>query len=212
MRTSFQFIFPLAFFSIISTSGIAQGDDYVLLSQTGDTLITRTSCYCKTKDTLTTYFNVLHNVSGKLELLSVFQVREPNKKSIPCADFKLVPQDTLSKYGLTNPGKLGTSPKRFKIKSKVLAVDTATTDKGKFVYYRKLQHTFKIGWKTFYTSTVWNASANKKAEIEKPKVHKVFGSTDLGKYYFIVIIVNAVINRQTGRETTSITHTRIIGP
>jgi hypothetical protein len=196
------FTFPIIAFG--------QGENYVLFSKTGDTLITRTSCYCKTKDTLTTYFNVLDNISGNLRLISVFEIREPNKNSVPCADFNLVPKDTLSKYGLTIPGKLGIYPKRFKIKSKVLAVDTATTDKGEFIYYRQIRHKFKIGWKTFYTATVCNISKNKDDKIEKPKIHKVFGSTDLKKYHFIVIIVNANIDKQTGKVTTSITHTSII--
>ncbi len=195
---------------MIPILAIGQLDSYVLFSKTGDTLITRTSCYCKTKDTLTTYFNVLDNISGNLRLISVFEIREPNKKSIPCADFNLVPQDTLLKYGLTNPGYLGIYPKRFKIKSKVIAVDTATTDKGEFIYYRQIRHKFKIGWKTFYTSTIWNNSKGKNDKIEKPKIHKVFGSTELNKYHFIVIIVNTNIDKKTGKVTTSFTHTGII--
>lgn len=200
----------LIYFLILTSNSFGQGENYVLFSKTGDTLITRTSCYCKTKDTLTTYFNVLDNISGNLRLISVFEIREPNKNSVPCADFNLVPQDTLSKYGLTIPGKLGTYPKRFKIKSKVLAVDTATTDKGEFIYYRQIQHKFKIGWKTFYTTTVWNTSKNKDDKFEKPKIHKVFGSTNIKKYHFVVIIVNANIDKQTGKVTTNYAHTRII--
>lgn len=195
---------------VLPILAIGQGADYILFSKTGDTLITRTSCYCKMKDTLITYFNILDNVSSNLRLISVFEIREPNKNSIPCADFNLVSSDTLSKYGLTHQGRLGVSPKRFKIKSKVIAIDTATTDKGDFIYHQQIEHQFKIGWKTFYTSTVWNILKNKDDKIEKPKIHKVFGSMDLKKYHFIVIIANATIDKQIGKVTTSFTHTRII--
>ena len=197
-------------FSVLPLLAFGQGDNYVLFSKTGDTLITRTSCYCKSKDTLTTYFNILDNVSGNLRPISVFEVREPGKNSIPCADFNLVPQDTLVKYGLKNLARLGTMPKRFKIKSKVLKVDTVMTDKGEFIYCRQIRHKFKIGWNTFYASTVWNTGSNKNDKIEKPKIPKVYGSGDLRKYHFVVIIVNANIDSQTGKVTTTIAHTRII--
>ena len=197
-------------FSILPLLTFGQGDNYILLSKTGDTLITRTSCYCKTKDTLTTYFNILDNVSGNLRLISVFEIQEPGKNSIPCADFNLVPQDTLAKYGLKNLGRLGTMPQKFNIKSKVIKVDTATTDKGKFIYYRQIRHQFRIGWKTFYRSTVWDATGNKRDKIEKPKISKVYGSTDLKKYHFVVIIKNVDIDRKTGKDRTTFSHTRII--
>lgn len=198
--------FSLLFLPII---GFSQGDNYVLFSKSGDTLITRTSCTCKTKDTLSTSFNVLKNMNGALQLVSVFQVRESGKNGIPCADFKLVSSDTIAKYGLYYPGKLGTMPKRFKIKSKVLAVDTATTN-GKFVYYREVRHTFKIGWKSFYSTTVWTTANKRKDKIDKPKIHKVFGSKELKKYHFVAIIVSARIDLHTGKLTTTYAHTRLM--
>lgn len=186
-----------------------QGDRFVLFSRTGDTLITRTSCFCETKDTLTTYFNILDNQAGSLHLISVFTVKEPNKNSIPCADFKLVQRDTIFKYGFFHEGESGVIPKRFKIKSKIIQVDTATVDTGK-VFFRQISHKFKIKHKTFYSATVWDISNNKRDPISQPKVHKIYGSTKLKKYHFVVIIKNSEINQQTRRIGNTYTHTRII--
>ena len=204
----FLALIPFSFL-FLPNIGFAQGDNYVLFSKTGDTLLTRTSCTCKTEDTLTTSFNVLKNRNGTLQLVSVFQVREPGKNGIPCADFKLVSSDTITKYGLYYPGKLGTKPKRFKIKSKVLAIDSAAADKGKFIY-RQIRHTFKVGWNKFYTTTVWTVAKAKNDKIDKPKIHKVYGSKELKKYHFIAIIVSARIDGATGKLMTTYAHTSLI--
>lgn len=196
--------------SITTLSVIGQGDNYVLFSKTGDTLITRTSCYCKSNDTLSTYFNVLYNSYGYLKLKSVFVVREPNKNSIPCADFNLVPKDTLAKYKLENPGRLGVKPKRFKIKTKIIETDTFTSAKGEFFYYRKVRLKYKIGCKTFYKATVWDLAKTKRQKTEKPRIKQVFGSRILKKYHFVSIQVSSNIDRKTGSIKTTHSHIRIL--
>jgi hypothetical protein len=188
----------------------AQGDHVILFSSTGDTLMTRTSCYCIVKDTFTTYFNILENTSGQLRLMSVFVINEPHKTSMPCADFSLVPEDTLWKYGLYHQGLLGNMPTTFKITSRITQKIASYSDQGEKIYYRQIRHRFQMGKNTFYRTYVWDVAKKKKEPPEKPKVQKVFGSTALKKYHFVVIIKDVHFDPLTGKKRTSITHTRIL--
>lgn len=189
----------------------AQGDNYVLFSTTGDTLITRTSCYCKEKDTLTSYFVILRNVNNNLELISGFPVKEPNKNSIPCADFKLVPKDSLEKYNLKTLGKLGVYPKRkLHIKSKIVRIEVADSNSQGYIYKRTIRHKFKIGWKTFYVETLHDLTIEKKTEIKQPRIMAVFGNAELEKYYLMIITVDEYINTATKRKHTVNNHKKIM--
>ncbi len=119
-----------------------QGSNAVLFSLCGDTVLTRTSCYCKTPDTLTTYFTVLENKEGYLQLISVFEVSEPGKNSIPCADFILVSPDTISKYQLYNTGFTIQNLSNYRIVSNIVYSEKTKNEKGKKVYQRRIKHEF----------------------------------------------------------------------
>lgn len=201
----------LSFALSICATTFAQGDGYVYFSSTGDTLITRNSCYGKKKDTLSSYFVVLKNVNSNLEVISVFVVEEPNKNSIPCADFKLVSKDTLAKYGLNVLGKQGTYPnKKLHIRSKVVKLENAGSNEQGYIYKRLIRHKFKIGWKTFHVEYLHDLAATKNAEIHPPRIKSIFGNREINKYYMIIITVDENINPETQRKHTVNCHKKII--
>lgn len=192
-------------------SAFGQGDNYVLFSTTGDTLITRTSCYCQKKDTLTSYFVILQNNKSNLDLISVFTVDEPGKNSIPCADFNLVPKDTIAKYNLTTLGKLGSNPKRkLHIKSKVVGLEKADTNEQGYLFKRTIRHKFKIGWRTFHIETLHDLVIDKKEDIKQPRIKKVFGNLKINRYYLMIITEDESINVETKRKHTVNSHKKII--
>ncbi len=198
-------------FILICSSIFGQGDNYVLFSTTGDTLITRTSCYCQKKDTLTSYFVILKNNNSNLDLLSVFTIDEPNKNSIPCADFKLVPKDTLEKYNINRLGELGTYPKRqLHIKSKVVKYENTDINEQGYIFKRTIRHKFKIGWRTFHIEILHDLVNDKNDEIKQPRIIKVFGNAELKKYYIMIITEDESINSETKRKHTVNSNKEII--
>jgi hypothetical protein len=189
----------------------AQGDNYVLFSGTGDTLITRTSCFCKKKDTLGSTFVVLKNEKSGLTLISVFVVEEPGKNSIPCADFALVSNDTLHKYQLYTPGKLGVYPrKKMRIKSHILFLEKAESNKEGFVYKRTIRYRFKVGLKTFHTEFLVDYTNDKHADIHPPRITKVFGNRSIDRYFLKIITESQYINPTNGKKHSINTHKNII--
>ena len=195
--------------SLLSLSASSQGDNAVLFSTCGDTVLTRTSCYCKTKDTLWSYFTVLENINGSMRLLSVFPVQEPNKNSIPCADFNLVHPDTLAKYQLYNVGFTGNKPENFNIVSKVQQLKKTKNNKGEKVYVRLIRHEFQLDKETFFTTTLFDIVKKKKAAIKAPKIKKIFAYHPLNKYFFEIITENYLLDADTGKVQTIISHEKI---
>lgn len=186
-----------------------QGSNAVLFSVCGDTILTRTSCYCKTPDTLTTYFTVLENKEGYLQLISVFEVREPGKNSIPCADFKLVSPDTISKYQLYNTGFAIQNLSNYKVVSNIIHSEKTKNDKGKKVYQRLIKHEFQLDNQTFFTSTVPDVVKKKNAPIKTPRTKTIFGYRPLNKYHFELIIEKQHLDPETRKLQTIISHEKI---
>ena len=189
----------------------AQGENYILFSATGDTLMTRTSCYCKKEDTLSSYFVVLKNNQSNLSLLSVFTVEEPHKNSIPCADFKLVSSDTLSKYRLIHLGKLGVLPKRkLHITSKIVKIEFADSNLQGYRFKRTIRHQFKIGRKTFHVEYLHDVVKDIREPIIQPRIKSVFGNRKLKRYYLMIITEDAYIHASTRKKHTTISHQKIL--
>ena len=154
---------------------------------------------------------VLKNVESNLDLISVFTVDEPNKNSIPCADFKLVPKDTLTKYNLNTLGKLGVYPKKkLHIKSKIIQIEKADNNEEGYVFKRTIQHKFKIGWKTLHVEILNDLTFQEKDEIKQPRIKQIFGKREINKYYLIIIKVDESVNPETKKKHTIIDHKKII--
>lgn len=208
MRTVIIFI-TIHFSCAVNVFG--QGDNYVLFSTTGDTLITRTSCYGKKEDTLTSYFVILKNNQSNLELISVFTLDEPGKNSIPCANFNLVHKDTIAKYNLTILGKLGLYPKRnLHIKSKVVGLENADINNQGYLLKRTIRHKFKTGWRTFHTEILHDLVIDKKEDVSQPRIKNIFGNSEINRYYLMIITEDEFINTDTKRKHTVNNHKKII--
>ena len=186
-----------------------QGNNAVLFSLCGDTVLTRTSCYCKTPDTLTTYFTVLENKEGYLQLISVFEVREPGKNSIPCADFKLVSPDTISKYQLYNTGFTIQNLSNYRIVSNIEHSEKTKNEKGKKVYQRLIKHDFQLDNQTFFTSTVPDVVKKKNAPIAPPRTKTIFGYVPINKYHFEIIVEQRYVDPISKKVQTIISHEKI---
>jgi hypothetical protein len=186
-----------------------QGSNTVLFSICGDTVLTRTSCYCKTEDTLTTYFTVLENRGGNLILLSVFEIREPGKNSIPCADFKLVPPDTIAKYKLFNVGTSFANLDDYGIVSTLQSNKKTKNEKGEKVYARLIKHEFQLQNNTFFSMITPDLAEKKNEPIIQPRTQRIFGYQPLNKYHFEIIVEQNYLHPESKKTHTNITHLKI---
>lgn len=209
MKNNLSIVIFIVSFLCINRIAYSQGENAVLFSECGDTVLTRTSCYCKTKDTLWSTFTVLENIGGSYRLLSVFYVKEPGKISIPCADFKLVPRDTIEFYGFKNVGWKQKSLENYRIVSEIESIKKGVNNKGDKVYIRFIRHQFQLDKETFHTVTVFDVVKKKREKITIPKTKNIFGAPSLNKYHFEIIVNNQLFNAEDGSIRTIISHEKI---
>ena len=193
-----SFVWVLLFCSIQTNLAAQNSHEYVLFSSTGDTVLTHTSCITGGIDTLVSTFIIQKKIGNQLEIIAMFDVYEPNKNSIPCADLQLIPKDTLRKYNLTRLGRIDLSPKKkVEVRSKVIGKEIIEYSYGKPVYKRTIRHSFKIKNKTFYQITSHDITSDKKGEIIMPKVSEVFINSTLQKYFVTISVYDEVYNPKT---------------
>jgi len=191
---------------VFSAFGVnAQGYGYVLFSNTGDTVLVRTSFgEIDKKDTITTTFVVYEKSEKRLKLLAVIKVHEKKTErhnvGFACADFNTVPSDTIKKYGLYHSANFFPSKEKgvFTIESKQLQkIDSVIGERKIFI--RQIEHNYSLDGNKFHSEYVRQMSEEDQVEIINTKISEVYYCAELKKYYLVYWLDEDYFDSETSK-------------